>query len=514
MTINLSEERENEGAAIMKRSRAKASRGPSGRRIVRRRPVLEEIEGRQLLSGMVSAFPLPTSGDYPTHVAAGADGNVWITEAPDVVIGVDYIVPPDRSGPIARVAPDGAVTEFALPAHVIPGPLAAGPDGAMWFAETMQEGGKLTPLGIDRITTGGAISAVPNTSGLGPIGAMTSGPDGSVWVVAGSDVDRISAAGVVTQFAAGKADGQALAASPDGSVWFTESTGVAGAIGHLTPGSSAVASFPLPSAGVAPQSLAVDGAGNAWFTESVVGSGGVSRIGRASPAGAITEFPLDVPNSYATGISAGPDGALYFVENSPGTPPGYANPVNAIGRITTDGAVSDIPLSGFGGVEGATTIGPNGNLWFGEFNVAKIGEVALDHAAPSTPPRVVGASATPSTARGALNRVVLTFDGPLDPSRAASLGNYALAALGRAGRRGHRAERPVHLVSATYDAAARTVTLRVRGVLQAGRPYRVTLNAAPPQGLVGSDGIAPAGDATGHVAVPFSPSRPRARSAR
>jgi virginiamycin B lyase len=479
---------------------------------------VEPIEGRLLLTATVHAFPLPTANDWPTFIAAGPDGNVWLTEAPHVYIGVDYITPPDRSGPIAKVAPDGTVTEFPLPAHVIPGPLTAGPDGTVWFTETLQDKGNFTFLGIDRITTDGVVSPVPNTSGLGDVTAMATAPDGAVWVVAGSSIDRIAAGGSVTTFPVGKADGQALAVGADGTVWFSESAGVTGAIGRLTPATGAVASFSLPSSGVLAESLAVGSDGNAWFTESVVGSGGVSRIGRVTPGGAVTEFPLDVANSFATGITAGPDGALYFVENSPGIPPGYLNPINAIGRVTTDGSVSDAPLTGFGGVTGKTTVGPDGNLWFGEFNVGAVGKLVLSQTGfssptptptPSptpTPPRVIGVNAAPATARGPVDQVVLTFNASLATAPAGDPGNYSLVEMGRPGQHGLRHATHVRIASVAYDEATRTVTLHVRGSLQAGRTYQLTLNTTPPQGVTGADGVALAGSAV----LRFS--RPRVRN--
>jgi virginiamycin B lyase len=469
------------------------------------------MEGRRLLTATVHAFPLPTANDWPTFIAAGPDGNVWLTEAPHVTIGVLYITAPDRSGPIAKVAPDGTVTEFPLPAHVIPGPLTAGPDGTVWFAETLQNQGNFTFLGIDRITTDGVVSPVPNTAGLGDVTAMATAPDGAVWVVAGRSIARIAAGGSVMTVPVGNADGQALTVGPDGTVWFSESAGVTGAIGRLTPCTGAVASFPLPSSGVLAESLAVGSDGNAWFTEEVVGVGGVSRIGRATPAGAVNEFSLDVPNSFATGITAGPDGALYFVENSPGTPPDYLNPINAIGRVTTDGTVSDTPLTGFGGITGKTTVGPDGNLWFGEFNVGAVGEMVLSHTVSPTPtptptPQVIGVNAAPAAARGPVNQVVLTFNAPLAPAPAGAPGNYSLVEMGRPGRHGLRRETRVRIGSVSYDDATRTVTLHLRRSLQAGRTYQLTLNTTPPLGVMGADGVALAGDAV----LPFS--RPRARN--
>src|SRR5690349_17248812 len=50
--------------------------------------------------------------------------------------------------------------------------------------------------------------------------------------------------------------------------------------------------------------------GNLWFTEQ-----GVNKIGRITPAGVITEFPL-AASSGPSGITTGPDGNLWFTERS------------------------------------------------------------------------------------------------------------------------------------------------------------------------------------------------------
>src|SRR5205085_293507 len=100
-----------------------------------------------------------TVDGVPTALAAGADGNVWVT-----VAGKS----PQRA--IARVSPDGNVTRFTTGLTGSPGEIAAGPDGALWF--TLQHG-------VGRITTLGAMTAV-DTPGLRP-GLITTGGDGAIW---------------------------------------------------------------------------------------------------------------------------------------------------------------------------------------------------------------------------------------------------------------------------------------------------------------------------------------------
>jgi len=94
--------------------------------------------------------------------------------------------------------------------------------------------------------------------------------------------------------------------------------------------------------------------GALWFVE-----GAANKIGRITTAGTISEFPLPTPNSFPVGITAGPDGALWFTER-------YGN---KLGRITTAGTISEFPLQtpnsdswecGPWGI----TAGPDGALWF------------------------------------------------------------------------------------------------------------------------------------------------------
>src|SRR5260370_1522739 len=86
---------------------------------------------------------------------------------------------------------------------------------------------------------------------------------------------------------------------------------------------------PLPHPNSMPGAIANGPDGNLWFTESnsQSGSGGTDRIGRMSPDGSVTEFPLGA-HAEPSGIAVGPDGNLWFTEDG----------ANKIGRITPGGA--------------------------------------------------------------------------------------------------------------------------------------------------------------------------------
>ncbi|MGB7587935.1 MAG: hypothetical protein WBM00_04425, partial [Solirubrobacterales bacterium] len=79
-----------------------------------------------------------------------------------------------------------------------------------------------------------------------------------------------------------------------------------------------------------------------------------SSISSAAP-GAITEFTVPTHISRPFGITAGPDGNVWFTENWP--------EAHKIGRITPDGQITEFSLSSAANLDSITT-GPDGNLWF------------------------------------------------------------------------------------------------------------------------------------------------------
>ena len=90
--------------------------------------------------------------------------------------------------------------------------------------------------------------------------------------------------------------------------------------------------------------------------------------------GTITEFPVPTSSSQPDGITAGPDGNLWFAETAG----------NKIGRITTSGGITEFPLptncsplSSSGCQLEGITAGPANttSVWFTEFDGNKIGEI-------------------------------------------------------------------------------------------------------------------------------------------
>jgi streptogramin lyase len=111
--------------------------------------------------------------------------------------------------------------------------------------------------------------------------------------------------------------------------------------------------FPLLSGGRSPAGITAGPDGNVWFAESA-GSGGIGRI---TLAGTITEFTAGI-SGQAEGIALGPDGDLWFTEPSQ----------EKIGRITPSGTVTEFSVPSGGLFTSAKpawiAAGHDGNLWF------------------------------------------------------------------------------------------------------------------------------------------------------
>jgi virginiamycin B lyase len=151
---------------------------------------------------------------------------------------------------------------------------------------------------------------------------------------------------------------------PDGNLWFAESN--ADRVGRVTP-AGAVTEFPL-AAGSGPLNLATGPDGLLYFTER-----NADRIGRLNPlAGSdaaiqasLVEFPVPGAGSEPLGISPGPDGALWFTEFGS----------DEVGRITTAGAVTEFAVPGAGSRPAGITAGPDGALWFTEAGPGEVGRI-------------------------------------------------------------------------------------------------------------------------------------------
>ncbi|MFM8349784.1 MAG: hypothetical protein ACKN9D_01815, partial [Actinomycetales bacterium] len=144
-------------------------------------------------------------------------------------------------------------------------------------------------------------------------------------------------------------------------------------------GSSAVLSAQVASAAAGDVNVAVDvpatgGGGLVLYADVALGPDGnlwttnvlSNSISRVAPAGGLaTTFVAPTAAGHPTGISAGPDGAMWFT---------YGNAAK-IGRIYMNGNFTEFSVpSGSGAYDIAT--GSDGNLWFTEVGTTKIGRIS------------------------------------------------------------------------------------------------------------------------------------------
>ncbi len=159
----------------------------------------------------------------------------------------------------------------------------------------------------------------------------------------------------------------------------------------MTP-TGTVTEFEVPTAAAYPASIVSGPDGNLWFLE-----GGSFKVGRVSPAGAITEFSIP-GNTRPIFMTVGPDDALWFTDglfaiwrmSLSGSFTRFSTPTSVfdiaagadgnlwfttesppgqIGRITPGGSITLYSLS-TGAWSWGCALGPDGNIWFTTFDTA------------------------------------------------------------------------------------------------------------------------------------------------
>ncbi|MDQ6943806.1 MAG: hypothetical protein M3169_15000, partial [Candidatus Eremiobacteraeota bacterium] len=244
--------------------------------------------GALAAAGAITRFVIP-SGNRPSVMTAGPDGNVWFTE--------------EVANKIGRITPSGTVTEFPIPtAGSTPEGITAGPDGNLWFTEFgANKIGRITPAGIINEFVSPAHSAIGN--GLTRI---AKGSDGNLWFTERyySAIGRITPGGTITEFPIPKnldANIFDITAGPGGNLWFTFPTG----IGKITP-DGAITEFINSTANI--YFIAAGADGNLWTSNS-------QFVTRVTPSGTFTSFPITRTSNAVDAVTAGPDGNVWFTDS-------------------------------------------------------------------------------------------------------------------------------------------------------------------------------------------------------
>ena len=250
--------------------------------------------------------------DNPQGITAGPDGAVWFANTDGSSIG--------------RISATGQFTFFTGGGYVSrPQDVITGPDGALWYTDYGQNA-------IGRMTTSGKLTLYTDSTYpyVYDPGAITVGPDGALWFTNGEWIGRITTAGNITLYTTpGLTTGFGITAGPDGALWFTGyADGVnATYFGRITT-SGKITTFKIPGTGASLGITASDGA--LWFADD-----GIVRV---DTNGTTTRYRTTESNSASVsgvwGITNGPDGALWWANNGDWS----------IGRFTVPPAVPNAPV--------------------------------------------------------------------------------------------------------------------------------------------------------------------------
>jgi len=133
-----------------------------------------------------------------------------------------------------------------------------------------------------------------------------------------------------------------------------------------------------------PRGIAAGPDGNLWFADET------GNIGRITTQGGLTEFPVSGSQTRPYFIAAGPDGAMWFTETTG----------NRIGRITMAGAITEFAVPTASSRPTGIVSGPDGALWFTQPSISNLGRMSIYGAAtqiglPANTANPVGITAGP-----------------------------------------------------------------------------------------------------------------------
>jgi virginiamycin B lyase len=184
---------------------------------------------------------------YPSAITSVPNGSLWFTQ--------------ETGSSIGSITTSGKVAQFpilqsnGLPVKI--NGIAIGSDGALWFGAQDTSDFHLGPY-IGKLTTSGASTLFPiSNAAFGYFGAdnITAGPDGALWFAdsdtgsAAGSIGRITTSGSASSFQLTNVVPLYLTTGPDGALWFTGSNSISstgGLIGRLTT-SGTTSYYPIPN---------------------------------------------------------------------------------------------------------------------------------------------------------------------------------------------------------------------------------------------------------------------------
>jgi streptogramin lyase len=263
----------------------------------------------------------------PQYLTQGPDGNIWTTLSGSGV-GND----------VARIAPDGTVTEFDAPSLAGSVGITAGQDGNLWVTRS---------AAVAKFPPADPTSATPfAVADITDPRAVTGNEDGNLWTASGDKLLKIPPADptTYTPFTINGMGARGIAAGSDGTLWIAD-FGSARIVNATTAGTPTF--YPV---GGGPQEVEAGKGGQAAYANP---GADPQELGRINPGG--DPKPTKVPNTDPFGIALGADGA-YWVAQFLG---------NNLGRLTSQGKYTTLDGLPAGSGPRQITAGPNRTLWVG-----------------------------------------------------------------------------------------------------------------------------------------------------
>ncbi|HSK50025.1 MAG TPA: hypothetical protein VK889_05955 [Solirubrobacterales bacterium] len=262
---------------------------------------------------------------------------------------------------------DATITEFSsgLTPASKPMGLIPGPDGNLWFTHYGNQAGASPAIG--RITPAGTIAEFRDGLGGGNPRSIVVGPDGNLWFGIGEGkssapaIGRITPQGVITRFTElmTNTSPSDLTIGPGSRIWFVSAGGTRPGLGYVKP-SGLTLQISLP---YWPTDIVAGPDGNMWFTYGEGSAAAIARIDSPEDPGdtTITYFRDGLrEESDPRQIVLGRDGNLWFSDPW----------IDAIGKVTSDGAITEFDAPGF--FRDSFVPGPDGNIWWTDWGLNRI----------------------------------------------------------------------------------------------------------------------------------------------
>ena len=161
-------------------------------------------------------------------------------------------------------------------------------------------------------------------------------------------VIRSAGAAALGLAVAGCAGGAGSLAPPGGAMQAASRFSPQSHVGRARPALTSVEYFNGIPSGAEPRGVA-KGPGGIWFTEF-----GTTQIGRIATNGTVTQFSLLPTSTTPNNIVEGPDHNMWFTETGS----------DVVGRITSKGKVTEFSAGNEAYGPWDIVAGPDGNLWF------------------------------------------------------------------------------------------------------------------------------------------------------